>query len=303
MRPAKFLPVAFVDKLHDDDPVVLLPGTWVGLLNTGTTFGVNNGTAQVTAEKSARALVPSSTNPYKVVYSSDDVTFGTPDLDSHASTAAGVSAAGTSTGVVNSFREGVRPIGVVSAPVYSSSLTDKYNNYTRDLTPSLLCGNYNIVIPAITPNEKLIEPGDRVVIDTPTGADGTISYDETGLWSPQSVGSNGTNVVGRLRKVDYAEVTTGAAALQDQGEYIVGRCIHKWTVARGTITEGTLLSADIDNLSGQDSNHGYTTLNRVQTVPGLGLAGSATKGIPAMFKHARADGQGYYYALEIRVDL
>jgi len=44
-------------------------------------------------------------------------------------------------------------------------------------------------------------------------------------------------------------------------------------------------------------------LKKVQTVPGLGLSGSGTQGVPAMFEHAVSDSSGDYFALVIKVDL
>jgi len=289
LKAAKFLPVALVDKLHDDDPIVLLPGTFVGLLNTGANRGINGGAADTTfgdVEEAARRLVPAHQVAYTITYTAFDSDFGTPDIDAAG---ADVSAAGTSTKTVGP----IKPIGVVAAPVYSSALPDKFTNYSRDLTPSVLCGNYNVVIPAITANEKTIEPGDRVVIDDTASAD----------HDPTQIGAATTNVAGRVRAWD-STANTGAGAADLQGEYVVGRCVHKWVIAVGTAS--TKLSADLTagtTLTSVDTTHGYGTLKRVQTVPGLGLSGSETQGVPAMFKHAYSDAGGYYYALEIRVDL
>lgn len=276
LRAGKFLPVAFLDKLHDDDPVALLPGTFVGLLNS--TNGLSTSDTFAVAEEGARALTPACPAAYTLVSSAYDVDFGTPDIDNNG---AALTAAGTSTATVGP----VKPVGVIAAPVYHASLPDKYTNYSRDLTPSLLCGNYSVLIPAITANEKLIEPGDLVKIDDTTSP----------VWDPRAVGGSSTKVAGRIMSI----ATGDTNAIQN--EYVVGRCIHKWTIAQGTAS--TLLSADTVTFSGVDTNHGYATLKRVQTVPGLGLSGSGTQGIPAMFKHARSDSSGNYFALEIRIDL
>jgi len=288
LRAYKGLPVAFVDKQHEDDPVVILPGTFVGLLNTGAA-AISTGDTWNNAEESARALVPAHQVAYTLSYSAYDTDFGTPHID-FTGTDTVTAREGDSTSTIGP----VKPIGVVTAPIYSSALADKYSNYTRDLPPSILCGNYCVVIPAMTVNERAIEPGDRVMIDNTASA----QYD------PRAVGSVAAHAAGRIMKADQGLAGTDTGSARD---FIVGRCINKWIVATdSTAASEDQLSATYTagrTLDSVNTNYGYDTLNRVQTAPGLGLSGSGTQGVPAMFKHARADSAGNFYALEIRIDL
>lgn len=285
LRAAKFLPVAMLDKLHDDDPIVLLPGTFVGRMNSDSMVGAS--TALGDQEETARALLPASTNLYKIQYSAFDSDFGVYDIDgSTVSTA--VSAAGTSTGMVQK----IKPLGVITAPVYSDVLKDKYTNYKRDLMPSVLMGNYTVVIPAITNDEKSIEPGDLVRVA------GSTTQTDTGAthYAVSKSTNTGDNVPGRLTTYDPSTVAEQALA-----DYVVGRCIDKYVVARGTAV--TRLGSDSATLSNLNTDHQYNTLKKVQTVPGLGLSGSGTQGVPAMFEHAVSDDSGDYFALVIKLDL
>ncbi len=281
LRAANFLPIAMLDKLHDDDPIVLLPGTFVGRINTTAASAVSTADVYTNAEEAARALVPACWGAYKVVYGSDDVAFGTDDID--ATSARADAPAGASTNTVT----GVKPIGVLTAPVYSNLLKTKYTNYSRDLTPSVLMGNYSIVMPAITIGERAIEPGDLVRVD----GDGTAAAD----WNPVT-NLTAANSPGRLLAWDGAVASAG---------YVVGRCVDKYRV--GTVggatnaTVGSLINTG--TLSNQNADHQFNTLKRVQTVPGLGLSGSGTQGIPAMFEHATIDSSGDFFALVIKVDL
>ena len=285
LRAAKFLPVAMLDKLHDDDPIVLLPGTFVGRMNSDSMVGAS--TALGDQEETARALLPASTNLYKIQYSAFDSDFGVYDIDgSTVSTA--VSAAGTSTGMVQK----IKPLGVITAPVYSDVLKDKYTNYKRDLMPSVLMGNYTVVIPAITNDEKSIEPGDLVRVA------GSTTQTDTGAthYAVSKSTNTGDNVPGRLTTYDPSTVAEQALA-----DYVVGRCIDKYVVARGTAV--TRLGSDSATLTNLNTDHQYNTLKKVQTVPGLGLSGSGTQGVPAMFEHAVSDSSGDYFALVIKLDL
>ena len=285
LRAAKFLPVAMLDKLHDDDPIVLLPGTFVGRMNSDSMVGAS--TALGDQEETARALLPASTNLYKIQYSAFDSDFGVYDIDgSTVSTA--VSAAGTSTGMVQK----IKPLGVITAPVYSDVLKDKYTNYKRDLMPSVLMGNYTVVIPAITNDEKSIEPGDLVRVA------GSTTQTDTGAthYAVSKSTNTGAGVPGRLTTYDPSTVAEQALA-----DYVVGRCIDKYVVARGTAV--TRLGSDSATLSNLNTDHQYNTLKKVQTVPGLGLSGSGTQGVPAMFEHAVSDSSGDYFALVIKLDL
>lgn len=283
LRAANFLPIAMLDKLHDDDPIVLLPGTFVGRINAGASAVSVDG-AYADLEEAARAVVPACWGAYAVTYAQNDIDFVTDDLDSDH-IASGVTVAGASIGTVT----GVKPIGVITAPVYSNLLKTKYTNYSRDLMPSVLMGNYTIVMPAITIKEKLIEPGDLVRVDGDGGS--AVS------WNPVT-NETAANSPGRLIAWD------GAVA---SANYVVGRCVDKYRVGTvaGGVTDATVTAALAagGSITNQNTDHQFNTLKRVQTVPGLGLSGSGTQGIPAMFEHATLDGDDHFYALVIKVDL
>ena len=283
LRAAKFLPISMLDKLHDDDPVVLLPGTFVGRMNSASMV---NSTLLGDQEETARALVPACTNKYQIQYSAFDSDFGVYDIDG-STVSTEVTAAGTSTGMVQK----IKPLGVITAPVYSDVLKDKYTNYKRDLMPSVLMGNYTVVIPAITNDEKSIEPGDLVRVA------GSTTQTDTGAthYAVSKSTNTGTDVPGRLTTYDPQDATA------DLADYVVGRCIDKYVVARGTAV--TRLGSDSATLTNLNTDHQYNTLKKVQTVPGLGLSGSGTQGVPAMFEHAVSDSSGDYFALVIKLDL
>ena len=283
LRAAKFLPVAMLDKLHDDDPIVMLPGTFVGRLSaTGTNFEANSN-AFTLAETNARALVPAAYGLYDLQYTTLDEEF-TYNIDSATNAEIAAGAASDSTMVI----QNVKPIGVLTAPVYSEVLKSKYTNYKRDLMPSVLMGNYSIVMPAITTAELAIEPGDVVRV----AGDGT----STGNHKAQNKAYNTAAITpGRLTTWD------GAVA---SANWVVGRCIDKYKVAGGA-GSGDRLGPFIGTGTATNLNtdHQFNTLKKVQTVPGLGLSGSGTQGIPAMFEHAVADSSGDFFALVIKVDL
>lgn len=287
LRAAKFLPIAMLDKLHDDDPIVLLPGTIVGRMNSASIDGTS---VLGNEEEVARALVPASTCLYKIVYTEKDDTnnFGIYDIDGGTTSTEVSAAGGTSTAMVKN----IKPLGIVTAPVYSEVLKSKYTNYKRDLMPSVLMGNYTVVIPAITNDEKSIEPGDLVRVA------GSATITDTGSThvATNKAFNTGTDVPGRLATYD-------ASADSAVSDYVVGRCIDKYVVARGTTSAGNRLGTDATALTNLNTNNQYNTLKKVQTVPGLGLSGSGTQGVPAMFEHAVSDSSGDYFALVIKLDL
>lgn len=287
LRAAKFLPISMLDKLHDDDPIVLLPGTFVGRANVTANFSSSN--TFTDEEFAARALAPAAWGKYTVQYTALDTDFGTHNIDDATAGGAAVATDGTNEGASTMLVQNVKPLGVITAPVYSEVLKSKYTNYKRDLMPSVLMGNYSVVIPAITEGERAIEPGDIVRV----AGDGT----STGNHKAVSKQYNTANTTpGRLMAWDG---NTGSA------NYVVGRCIDKYKIAGngGSGTRlGTVLSAGT-SLTNLNSDHQFNTLKKVQTVPGLGLSGSGTQGVPAMFEHAVSDSSGDYFALVIKVDL
>jgi hypothetical protein len=88
-------------------------------------------------------------------------------------------------------------------------------------------------------------------------------------------------------------------------EYIVG------TVFQNLLFASDSGASQYDTLDEDTTNVSLTTagqaefkgLERVQTVPGLNLAGSGTQGVPGWLLKARADGSGNFYALTVLVRL
>lgn len=293
VHAAKFLPIAKVDE-HKHDPIVLLPGTFVGRLAADAT-GIPD------AYRSSRPLVPACPRSYTVTYTDTDVDAdghwggGTPDLDSTDGTDK-VSATGASSDSVPA----TKPLGVVYRPIYASFLADRFNNYERNyFTTSWLAWGQNFEVPAMTSNERAIEIGDLVCLDVTA----------TPSWNPK--GAPQTTTVGRLQRLEAAMAAwvTGATEAEIEGaidllEYVVGRCVgkHKIVSQSSTSAGQTLvaaLSADNVDESTLNSALDYDKLKKVQTVPGLDLAGSGTKGIPGYFRYATADANGDFWALEI----
>lgn len=251
LKPASFLPIVREDKRHEDDPVVLEPGTVVGL--------------------KAGALVPASSEAFNLAYTALDVTWGLSDEGGNTVAA----------GDTDSLTA-VKPIGVVTAPVYSAVLADEYTNYKRDLTPSILSGNYSILVPCTNAAEHLIEAGDRVIAKA--GRFASLSQEISGLDTS-------------------AAPLTGAELDLLAGDHIVGRCINKIKVADTTETSAGVTASAAAGLAVAESR--FSTLSRVQTVPGLGLTGSDTQGLPQMvWQHGVTEvTSGDIAVLEIRIDL
>lgn len=308
LKPAPYLPVAEIEPRHDD-PIVLPAGTWVGIINADHTYDSNTGHVS----QLNKYLVPAFGQVYKLEYTANDVssTFGTlgnvPSLDSWvnaAKTGASVAAAGTTTASLGKTGVGVKPVGIVFHDCLASWLPDAYINYTRQETVSLLTRDYVVSIPAVTPAEKLIEPGDLVAVDGHvTGV--------TNTWSPGQ-SNTGQYTVGRLVALKNVRMTgdtgsvTGLYGLfnetQKVQEFVVGRCLRKVLVAHySSATPNTLLSANTSAISRTNVSVEFQDAGRVQTVPGLSLQGSGIKGVPAWSRTATADANGKFWLLEIHV--
>lgn len=250
------LPPVMIEEIHHD-PVVIMPGTFVGIATGGTASG---------------KIFPAhaQTGNMAGFFSSTDDTWGLPT--SNQTWAAATVTAGP-----------VLPLGVVYQPIYSFNLQQQFINYKRNENMGILT-DYLIQIPAITAAERLIQPGHMVMINTSAtdyGRAASVTLD---------------NLMGRLQKWDDSASTL---------KYVVGRCYGKVKFAgSGTAVAGTKLSADTASwtltTAGKAELKG---LDKVQTVPGLGLAGSGTKGVPGWLMDARSDASGNYYLLNILVRL
>lgn len=268
--PAPWLPVAYVDE-HHNDPVVLAAGTWVGRINAA-----DNSAMDAVSEAGRGWLVPAcaSTGGYTVTYTSDDVTHLTPDVDDFANIAAAGASTIASGGVV-------KPIGIVSRPIYASHLATTYTNYNPDHMTSLLSWGYTVMVPARTANELLIQAGDMIGIEDNANSATT--------WQPQAT----TNVVARLEP-----------AGSTNNEFTVGRCIEKVQLATQTTTASTqtLAAAIAAGNIVATSVHNFGDMAKVQTVPNLGIQGSGTLGLPGWLLDALPNGSDQYFALVISVN-
>ena len=273
-KPGTFLPI-----LMDDEavqvPIVMYPGTFVGVLNSRDHTDVPT----IYQDESPSVLVPASNAAYTLTYNSIDLdtnrfAFGTPDLD--ASDGAVVS----STGATSTSIAATVPLGIVAEPLYSQRFQSYYTNLKMQPQVVLVASGRVLRIPCITANEKLVMPGDVVMVDG--GAS----------WNPN--GALTTTVAGRCMKFD----DTAAKV-----KYIVGRCIGRHKICSGTAVAGTVLLTDIRNAAvtaaSLNTKEGYDLLARDQTVPSLLLQGSATLGVPSALTFARADASGDYWAIDI----
>lgn len=180
----------------------------------------------------------------------------------------------------------VKPMGVVFAPVYSALLETAFTNYKRQHSVSFLT-HYVIQVPATNSEEVLIQAGDLVML-------GTGIHYGIGWSSPYTTHLQAGRYAKYSSSVDFAN------------ERIVGRCLKKLLLGAGgsSTTTGDMLGdatplADFTASSALDDE--FAGLGKVETVPGLGLSSSATKGVPAFLLGARADSSKNYWALTILI--
>ena len=279
LLPAPWLPVCTVDNVHDD-PIVMQAGTWVGRINT-----TDHNAAYTAVGASARTnfLVPAyqGTGEYSLTYGAQDLdngngTYAVPDIDAYSTA---VAVAGTSTTTIGP----VKPMGVLYQDAYGSYMGLRYKNYSRQHMVGFLAYGQVIMVPAMTAAEAAIEPGDMVVVARTADASPT--------WRPQ----HADNYVGHLMAYD----TTDCSAGDGQSiEYAVGQCLEKVILATGG-GASQRLSAAI-TASTATAIHNFGDLGKVQTVPGLGLQGSGTSGVPGYLLPAVAQ-SGSFYSLLISV--
>jgi len=271
LLPAPWLPTAAVDQVHDDN-LVMQAGTWVGRINATDHANAYNA---VPAASRTNFLVPAyqGTGEYSLTYGAQDLdnnagTYAVPDIDAYPTA---VAAAGTSTITVGP----VKPMGVLYQDAYGSYYGLRYKNYSRQHMVGFLAYGQVIMVPAMTAAEAAIQPGDHVAVARTTDASPT--------WRPQ----HADNYVGHLQAWD-TDCTV---------EYKVGQCLEKVLLADGG--SANRLSAAIN--AGTATNiHNFGDLGKVQTVPGLGLQGSGTSGVPGYLLNAVSQG-GNFYGLLINV--
>jgi len=269
LLPAPWLPVSRIDTVHDD-PQVIPAGTIVGRINATDHADIYTA---VTAAKRTDFVVPAhaGTGEYTLTYGANDVTYLTPDIDNYPTV---VSAAGVSTLDIPT----VKPLGIVTQDIYASHMADTWTNYVRQHMITFLSWGYVIMIPVTTASEASLQAGDLVQVEDDDAANAT--------WRPASY----LNTVGRYKLWESG----------DCPEYKVGRVLEKITLCtQDSSVASQILSAAIaaDNTSAE---HNFGGLGKVQTVPGLGLTGSGTNGLPRSMMSAVPQSQ-VYYALLISV--
>lgn len=85
-------------------------------------------------------------------------------------------------------------------------------------------------------------------------------------------------------------------------DFIIGRCLRNLTFATGTAD--AIYEDDIANVSlTTEGAAEFKALSRVQTVPGLKLAGSGTAGAPGWLLKAAASPAGSYKVMTILIRL
>jgi len=273
LLPAPWLPTAALDSVHDDN-LVMQAGTWVGRINAND----HPASYEAVAAASRRNfLVPAyqGTGEYSLTYGAQDLdngdgTYAVPDIDAYSTA---VAVAGTSTITIPP----VKPLGVLYQDAYGSYYALRHKNYTRQHMVGFLAYGTVIMVPAMTAAEAAIEPGDTVCIARTTDASPT--------WRPQ----HADNYVGHIQAWDTATCSI---------EYVVGKCLEKITLATGGGASQRLSAAITAGTATSVHNFGET--GRVQTVPGLGLQGSGTEGVPGSLLPAVAQA-GSFYSLLISV--
>ena len=265
------LPPVRVDEVHHD-PIVLDAGTIVGLATGGLAVG---------------KLFPAHgcTGNIHLASTSDDQTNW------------GITNQGTQSAATLTAGD-VLPLGIVYQPIYSFQLQNTFTNYKRNENVGILT-NYLIQIPAITAKERSLRDGDMVMVSQIGGeAAAAITVDgETPVNAEYGrVGdllSSASSLIGRYERYDNT-----AANLK----FVVGRVVKAITFATGSAS--SKLADDYSNITLTTAGAAeWKDLDKVQTVPGLGLAGSGTSGTPGWLRDARSDVSGNYKLLNILVRL
>lgn len=268
-----------VDEVHHD-PIVIDAGTIIGVV-TGLTGGATGQFGVFSAGASGSfvpAMMRTSTTPVTNLATARDSQMLINLGSSEATTTWGM--AGASGALLIGE---VKPIGVVSQPVYSSYLTTAFTNYKRQHSLGFVT-QYVIQVPATNIEEVDINAGDLVML----GSGFHYGIGTTDFYDNQ-------RQAGRYAKFD-------STAYKAQ-ERIIGRCLKKTFIGTGSsVATGGLLKDNLsDFTAASDLAAEFAGLERVQTVPGLTLSGAETKGVPTFLLGARADANKRYWALTILV--
>ena len=253
------------------DPIVLEPGTIVGIATGATAFSGKLLPAMwATGGATTVAGHPQMIFNY---HHSDGATWGLPAV--------------TTSGTVGV----VKPIGVVFQPIYSFNLQAAFTNYKKNVNVGIVT-DYVVQVPCVTANEHAIENGDLVMV--------AHNAYEHGVFANIGASSGFTNsrLAGRYQK--YDPTLTASGYLSNSQEMIVGRCLKKVVFATasgsssGDLLQDRIAAGATITLSTEAALE-FADLSKVQTVPGLVLSGSGTAGIPGHLLGARANSTGFAY--------
>lgn len=265
-----------VDELHHD-PIVIEPGTIVGM--------VTGGNAVADGKLVPAVLGTGNGDVGNLIQFGAANTWGIP-------TASGDAAVGR-----------VKPIGVCYQPIYSFNLQAKYTNYTRNTAVGVVT-DYVIQVPAVNSDEWLIEPGDAVMLGAGK-RHGVTFMPPTPSVATHAAGTHQAGRYAAAKNYKGANYINGVFANSDLEDRLVGRCLKK--ILLGNISGATGGEVLADNLTSftisTTASAEFAKLDKIQTVPGLNLTGSGTKGIPAFFLGARADTDGNVWGLTMLIRL
>jgi len=277
------------DEVHHD-PIVIDAGTIIGIM-TGATGQMGAGAHAQTSQQ--KAFVAANSGFFVPAMLGTGTLADTTQKDNQSvliniGTTEGSTTWGTAgaSGAAHNVNVGnVKPMGVVTQPVYSSYLTTAFTNYKRQHSLGFVT-QYVIQIPATNVEEAEINAGDLVGV-------GSGVHHGIGVTDPYDT----QRLAGR-----YMKFRPTVAFAQER---IVGRCLKKTLIGTTTSAAGTLLADSLSTFTiAADLQAEFVGLERVQTVPGLaGLSGSETKGVPSFLLGARADVTQRFWALTLLISI
>lgn len=267
---------------YNHDPIVIEPGTLIGMVTGG------NGIA-------AGKIVPATLGTGAIFATTGGGQGGGHVVISFPLDAPGLIQVGESNvwglpSTSGNHAVGrVKPMGVCYQPIYSFMLQNLYTNYTRNTAVGAVT-DYVIQVPAINSDEWAIEAGDTIIL-------GTGRYHGSGAANTHLTAFH---LAGR-----YARMQS-YFNLSDVNDRVVGRCLRKIKLGSGgsSTSQGDQLASKLSDFTLNSSmTREFANLARVQTVPGMNLTGSGTKGIPAYYLGARADANKDYWGLTLLIRL
>lgn len=306
------LPIFDMDNLHDD-PIVLPAGTMLGI----KWDGANNGEGLlVPAVQNLSGALGGGTSyvPVTSTHSADETDWNI---------------------TISGWYSPVYPIGMLFKPIYafpkdpnnSSDTRTAYENYQREHKVPIVT-EYVIQIPARTPHEHNIRPGDTVAIADYISWNGN----QTASAASYNVGICGTLMaLDDVNALGGYNFVTGNASLASNisgavnntkrlANYIVGKCLSTtvigsdsngtagdflWSaLANSRFTKATSSTTFVAAAAANQLNatSEFKNLELIQTVPGNRITGSGTQGVPGFLAGtfgARSDGSGLYRMLTI----